>query len=524
MLVTTLFALAITAPGLAQEESQVADSVAGKVAAKQHHHYTLIDMGTFGGTLSGINEPSNYVPAVNRRGQTVGFSGDSEPLTVLNNPAACFGITTVSHAFEWKNNVVTDLGSLAGAAFCSDADSINDRGEIEGLSEIDVIDPLFGWNEMRAVVWKHGQIMNLGTLGGNNSWAFGINNSGQAVGLAQNAVPDPYSIFDFVIFGSSGGTQTRAFLWQNGIMQDLGTLGGPDAWAGGINVRGQIAGQSYVNSTPNLTTGFPTLDPFFWNKGKMRDLGSLGGVVGFVAEINNRGQIIGGSSTNANPSACYLVSFQSIEFGNPGCDPYFWDGGEMIDLSTHTTGAVPNTSHAINDAGEIVGAATFPDQPYDAYLRREDSRAIDLGHVSGDCFSEAWAVNIHSQVVGDSFSCGSTFQHAAFLWEDGSIADLNTLIASGSSLQLVFATAINDRGEIAGEGVPPGVSPGDVFTLGHAFLLIPCDEGHPDIEGCDYSLDMASAAQRRAVASQSHQVPKELLQKLYTRRFGTRRP
>jgi hypothetical protein len=80
-----------------------------------HHHYKLIDLGTFGGPLSGINEPLNYVPAVNRRGQTVGFSANSVPQTVLNNPTACFG-TNVTHAFEWMNSAVTDLGSLAGPA------------------------------------------------------------------------------------------------------------------------------------------------------------------------------------------------------------------------------------------------------------------------------------------------------------------------------------------------------------------------------------------------------------------------
>jgi hypothetical protein len=65
---------------------------------------------------------------------------------------------------------------------------------------------------------------------------------------------------------------------------------------------------------------------------------------------------------------------------------------------------------------------------------------------------------------------------------------LNTLIPAGSPLQLVFPADVNDHGEIAGTGVPPGVPPNNFFTEGHGFLLVPCDEHHPGVEGCDYSL------------------------------------
>jgi hypothetical protein len=68
----------------------------------------------------------------------------------------------------------------------------------------------------------------------------------------------------------------------------------------------------------------------------------------------------------------------------------------------------------------------------------------------------------------------------AFLWENGGpMVDLNTLIPSGSSLQLTYAVAINERGEIAGFGVPPGVLPEEYDTKGHAYILIPCGDDHP---------------------------------------------
>jgi probable HAF family extracellular repeat protein len=120
------------------------------------------------------------------------------------------------------------------------------------------------------------RIIDLGTLGGNVSAAAGINSRGQVVGFTSNSVPDSFSIYYFQFFGSSSGTQTRAFLWdrQNG-MQDLGTLGtGNDAWGNFVNDRGQVAGFAYTDTTPNPVTLLPTTHPFLWEKGKgMTDLG-----------------------------------------------------------------------------------------------------------------------------------------------------------------------------------------------------------------------------------------------------------
>ena len=77
-------------------------------------------------------------------------------------------------------------------------------------------------------------------------------------------------------------------------MRDLGTLGGPDSVAWFVNERGQVAGQSYINSIPNPTTGFPTVDPFFIaDDGKMVDVGSLGGTSSILVGLNNRGQMTG---------------------------------------------------------------------------------------------------------------------------------------------------------------------------------------------------------------------------------------
>jgi len=83
-------------------------------------------------------------------------------------------------------------------------------------------------------------------------------------------------------------------------------------------------------------------------------------------------------------------------------------------------------------------------------------------------------------VVGETAVCGVNVSGPAFFSEDGEpIIDVNTLIVPASDLNVVDAFNINERGEIAAHG---NLSNGD----SHAVLLIPCDENHPDVEGCDY--------------------------------------
>jgi probable HAF family extracellular repeat protein len=99
----------------------------------------------------------------------------------------------------------------------------------------------------------------------------------------------------------------------------------------------------------------------------------------------------------------------------------------------------------------------------------------DLGVVPGDRCGNAYAINARSQVVGTNGHCHGFVD--AFLWENGSIYNLNDLIAGPAPLHLVVPLYITDDGLIAGTGVPPGVSVYDVETQGHVFVLIPCGDG-----------------------------------------------
>ncbi len=449
-----------------------------QLEAQRHHRYTLVDLGTFGGSGSYVEPLGNGGPLISPTGAVVGQAETSIPVLTTTN-GFCNPGTNIFRALGWLRGVVTDLGTLPGGN-CSNTQGVNASGDIVGNSENSITDPLLGLTELRAVLWKDAKIMNLGTFGGNHSAAFGINNQDEVVGFALNAVPDPFSLFELQILGSSNGTQTRAFLWQNeqfgrhddngeaaNHLQDLGTLGGPDAWAVYVNERGEVAGFSYTNSTPNPITKFPTQDPFLWRNGRMIDLGTLGGTFGLPTGLNNRGQVIGQSNLTGDQN---------------GSHPFLWDDGRLIDLFTSTIGGNPITANALTEAGEIVGGAAFPNHPFDAYLWR-NGRATDLGAVAGDCISQAMAINSKDQIVGNSLSCDGSTLHS-FLWEKGSMVDLNTLIPPNSGLQLVEPLAINDRGEIAGDGVPPGCS-GPVFgTCQHAFVLVPCDEERSNEQGC----------------------------------------
>jgi probable HAF family extracellular repeat protein len=461
-----------------------------------HSRYRAVDIPTFGGPASYINPDSVFgsPTQINSRGTAVGAAATSIPYFPTSNGFVCFGpagaVPFVYHAFKWLDGAVTDLGTLSGPDECSEATSINASGQIVGTSEQSEIDPVLGIKEIRAVLWQDGEIKNLGTFGGNESAAAANNNRGQVVGIALNAIPDPFGFF-------SAGTQARAFLWQNGELQDLGTLGGPDASAFVLNERGQAGGSSYVNSTPNPATGIPTIDPFLWENGKMTDLGSLGGTFGLPVALNNRGQVIGVSN---------LV-------GDQVTDPFLWDRGKLIDLYTATNGGNVIAVDAINDAGEIVGAADFSStggSPYSAVLWKNGA-ATNLGTLSGDCFSEAAVINSKAQVVGRSFNC-DTFEDRAFLWENGSMIDLNDRVPSGFPLRLTNAVAINDGGEIGGFGAPAGCS--DAELCGQAFLLIPTG---PDDEGTDDLIRTNSAVNQSDVSTSAGLTGREVAVRIHGR-------
>jgi probable HAF family extracellular repeat protein len=270
-------------------------------------------------------------------------------------------------------------------------------------------------------------------------------------------------------------------------MSDLGTLGGPDAQAIFLNDRGQVAGDSYINFTPNPDSGVPTIDPFLWENGKMLDLGTLGGTSGQPNWLNRRGQVAGTSNLA----------------GDLTNHPFLWDRGVLIDLGT--LGGTNGQALWVNDAGEVVGEADLPgDQVHDAFFWR-NGVMTDLGNLGQTSF--AYAINSKSQVVGHSLTNNGDYH--AFIWQKGSgMVDLNTLIPANSSLLLRDAYNINDSGVIAGVGLPAGCTDSD--TCGHAYVLTPCG-GFGDITNaapCPAESGVAEAPVTRSTAAKSASAPR----------------
>jgi probable HAF family extracellular repeat protein len=425
--------------------------------------YTLIDLGTLGGPNSTFQDGTRVI---NAQGVAIPDLDTDQPdlASPCFNPFAsntpdCF----TRHATVSSRGQRTDLGILPGGKF-SQAIWIAGNGLIAGASDIGAPDPLTGALQTRAVLWTERSRIDLGTLGGYQSAAISVNNRGQVAGGALNTIPDDFS-FGPVLNEFEAATQTRAFLWQQGVMNDLGTLGGPDSFATNINESGQVAGISYLNSTPDANTGLPPIHPFLWERGRMIDLGSLGGAFNLPFWLNNRGQVVGISDLA----------------GDQETHPFLWDRGVLTDLGTF--GGSTGEAVMISDSGWVIGKADFPgDLIHHAFVWKNGVRT-DVGVVEGDLCTNGRAINSRGQAVGTSTNCRGVFQHL-FLWENGSIHDLSALILPGSGINVTEIFDMNDRGEIAAIG---RLANGNV----HAVLLVPAS---PDDLAAASALDARTPA------------------------------
>jgi len=250
--------------------------------------------------------------------------------------APCDGYQHISLAVTWQKGVMTALPTLGGNnAAVPPNTGLNNKGEAVGLAENGTQDPSCAAPQVldyEAVIWgpSRGEIRELPPLPGDSiGGAFGINEVGQVVGTTGPSCGFPsYSL------------ARHAVLWQNGVVTNLPTLGGlMSNVALSINNRGQIVGTSDL-------PGDTATHAVIWNGGKVMDLGTLpGDYFSFASGINDKGQVIA----------------QSCDI-NFNCRVALWQNGVMTDLNALTP---PGSLYLvvaqhINNQGEITGTGFDP--------------------------------------------------------------------------------------------------------------------------------------------------------------------
>src|SRR5205807_1043942 len=250
-----------------------------------------------------------------------------------------------------EHYTITDLPSLGGTI--SRGNSINNRGWAAGYSN------LAGNQARHAVLWRDGALTDLGTLGGPNSavtWSVKAN-SGIVAGISQTSTPDPlgeaWSSAAFYPGATGTGFINLGFVWEDGVMRALPTLGGNNGFATGANSRGLVVG--WAETTVHDPTCVPPQQlqflPVVYGK-KTNDIAALplaaGDTSGAATAINEQGQVVGISGicdqAVGRHTAKHAVLWENdgvTDIGNLGAQ--WW-----------------NTPTAINQQGDVVGFAGDP--------------------------------------------------------------------------------------------------------------------------------------------------------------------
>ena len=367
---------------------------------------------------------------------------------------ACFSDAVAQVSYK-----ITDLGTNHSNDNFSMAMGLNNKGWAENMDGF--VNPpennLFTTvTRGRAVINVDGLNIDLGTLGkpDGNSWINwgGINERGEAVGMSETAVPDPDGE-DVCGFGTQ--LTCVPFLWRNGRMSALPTVGGNNGQASAINNRGEVAGYAETAVTDPTCPPAPTTSAVLWERGKALALPTVGGDADGVAfGINDQGQTVGYSGS------CVAATHAVM-----------WKNNTAFVLQD-LGGTRSNIAYVINNRGQIAGKVRSADDThYVAALWQPDGTLTTHEPLPGDLDAFVTGINKWGQVVGNDFDPSFNWSHG-FLWQNGVMADINTLIPEDSNLLVISASNINDRGQISGMAtVLTGPHAGNI----HAYLATPVD-------------------------------------------------
>jgi len=197
------------------------------------------------------------------------------------------------------------------------ATAINDQGTVVGYTYSGLFSPLLSGS---AYIQQGGTTTDIPPLTGyTDSRSLAVNNQNQVVGFSGN------------------GTVFAPFVWDKGVLTNLGNLGGGWNFATGINDIGRVVGYSSFE-------GYEApVHAFLWYAGTMIDLGTMSGFVdSYAHSINNSGQVVGSIGDRM------------------GIHAALWENGIMKDLNdlADLDGAMTLLSAlSINESGQIIALA-----------------------------------------------------------------------------------------------------------------------------------------------------------------------
>jgi probable HAF family extracellular repeat protein len=366
-------------------------------------------------------------------------------LTSIILAACCaFGIATARAQIY----TLTDLGVLPNESASIPA-AVNGRGQVTGTS---------GESAFRS---DSGAVMEcMGVPGLARSRGFAISGSGQVVGDST--------------FGES--EVSHAALFENGSARDLAAFENPELFsrANGINSSGQVVGVFQSRSNGEYGRAFITNSFESERRQTLTDLGTLGGTYAQALAINDSGFVTGNSET-FGVHTITTVGITRAFLWNPATK-------NMADLGV--LGGDFSYGTGINADNHVVGYSTINSVDNRIHAFIHDGVGMrDLGSLDGSSEASdrslALGVNSADQVVGFSYvpSVGgiviyppelAPLQQVAFIYTEGVMRDLNTLIGSATKhYRLYSATGINDHGQITAIALEES---SDAF---HAVLLTP---------------------------------------------------